>query len=325
MVQAGIDQAQPVAEAEDIHAWATAKGLSADQIDAAELTLTSASWATAIEGLAGTAKTTTVGAIREFARGTGLHRARLRHDLGQRQSPAGSGTSRRAPSPASWLTPCPPLPVPSFGSSTNRACWRPGRSIKFLTRHGNRASNGWSSSATSASTTRSRPARPLRQFLAANMAVAELSVIRRQRDPELKRAVELAARGKPDDALELLQQQQRVSEIPDATARYQKIAAAYLQAHEAGQTTLVVSPGNDERRALNQAIRDLLVSHGHVASSGARSCHPGRAGSDAGANALCAQLCRRRRDSFQPCPSAPQHRQRHAILRSRPSTARATR
>jgi hypothetical protein len=57
------------------------------------------------------------------------------------------------------------------------------------------------------------------------MAVAELSVIRRQRDPELKRAIELAARGKPDDALELLQQQQRVSEIPDATARYQNIAA----------------------------------------------------------------------------------------------------
>ena len=42
-----------------------------DQIQAAELSLTSSNWATAIEGLAGTAKTTTVGAIREFAEAQG--------------------------------------------------------------------------------------------------------------------------------------------------------------------------------------------------------------------------------------------------------------
>ena len=109
---------------------------------------------------------------------------------------------------------------------------------------------------------------PVRQFLAANMAVAELSVIRRQRDPGLKRAVEIAAKGKPGEALELLEQQQRVTTISDTAKRYQQIAAAYLQGHEAGQKTLVVSPGNDERRALNQAIRDRLVAHGHVAARG---------------------------------------------------------
>src|SRR5580698_4359947 len=67
MLQAGIDQAQPLAEAQTVRQWASAKGLSTDQIQAAELTLTTSSWASAIEGLAGTAKTTTVGAIREFA------------------------------------------------------------------------------------------------------------------------------------------------------------------------------------------------------------------------------------------------------------------
>jgi ATP-dependent exoDNAse (exonuclease V) alpha subunit len=100
------------------------------------------------------------------------------------------------------------------------------------------------------------------------MAVAELQVIRRQRDPELKRAVELAAHGKPRDALELLRQQGRVSEIADANERYQQIAVNFLRGHEAGQNTLVVSPGNDERRALNQTIRELLVAHGHVATNG---------------------------------------------------------
>jgi ATP-dependent exoDNAse (exonuclease V) alpha subunit len=109
---------------------------------------------------------------------------------------------------------------------------------------------------------------PVRQFLADNLAVAELQVIRRQRDPELKRAVELAAHGKPGEALDLLEEQQRVTQIPDAASRYQRIAADYLRGHEVGQTTLVVSPGNDERRALNQEIRKLLVEHGHVAEQG---------------------------------------------------------
>jgi hypothetical protein len=93
-------------------------------------------------------------------------------------------------------------------------------------------------------------------------------MIRRQRDPELRRAVELAACGKPGEALKLLEEQGRICQVPDATARYQRIAADYLRGHEAGQTTLVVSPGNDERRALNQAIRKLLVEQGHVAAQG---------------------------------------------------------
>jgi ATP-dependent exoDNAse (exonuclease V) alpha subunit len=109
---------------------------------------------------------------------------------------------------------------------------------------------------------------PVRQFLADKLTVAELQSIRRQRNPELKRAVELAARGQPGQALELLEKQQRVSEIADAAARYQRIAVDYLHGHEAGQKTLVVSPGNDERRALNHEIRNLLVAHGHVEKQG---------------------------------------------------------
>ena len=39
----------------------------ADQIEVAQLILTTPDWLTSIEGRAGSAKTTTVGAIREFA------------------------------------------------------------------------------------------------------------------------------------------------------------------------------------------------------------------------------------------------------------------
>ncbi|HTT77893.1 MAG TPA: MobF family relaxase [Candidatus Binataceae bacterium] len=267
MVQAGIDQAQPLAEAQDVRDWATAKGLSADQIDAAELTLTSASWATAIEGLAGTAKTTTVGAIREFAqqqgftvRGFGMTSGSVKA-LQEAQIEARTVAS---------------LVANALPSPTGPELWIVDESSLLATRPVNQILNAARQQGIErlvfVGDQRQHHAieagAPLRQFLAANMAVAELSVIRRQRDPELKRAVELAAKGKPGDALDLLQQRQRVSEIPETTARYQKIAATYLQAHESGQTTLVVSPGNDERRALNQAIRDLLVSYGHVASQG---------------------------------------------------------
>jgi ATP-dependent exoDNAse (exonuclease V) alpha subunit len=59
-----------------------------------------------------------------------------------------------------------------------------------------------------------------------------------------------------------------VHEIANVTKRYEAIAANFLAGHQAGHSTLVVSPGNDERRALNQAIRQTLVDHGQVSSQG---------------------------------------------------------
>jgi hypothetical protein len=109
---------------------------------------------------------------------------------------------------------------------------------------------------------------PVRQFLADNLAVARLTTIRRQQDPELRRAVELAASDRIGETIDLLIQQNRVSAIPDPVRRYERIAADYLQAHEAGQRCLVVSPANDERKAINDAIRSTLVAHNYVTSIG---------------------------------------------------------
>ena len=52
--------------------------------------------------------------------------------------------------------------------------------------------------------------------------------------------------------------------MPNATP----IAANFLLGYQAGQTTLVVSPGNDERRELNRTIRELLVATGQVSGQG---------------------------------------------------------
>jgi len=97
--------------------------------------------------------------------------------------------------------------------------------------------------------------------------MATLQDIRRQRDPELREAVRVAH----DDggaAFDLLKEQGRITEIADVNRRYRQIAADYLAGIEAKQQTLVVSPGNDERKTLNAEIRALLVERGHVKSRG---------------------------------------------------------
>jgi len=68
LFRGGRTTATPIAEPHEIQAWSAERGLLADQVEVARLTLTSRDWLIAIEGRAGSAKTTTVGAIAEFAR-----------------------------------------------------------------------------------------------------------------------------------------------------------------------------------------------------------------------------------------------------------------
>jgi ATP-dependent exoDNAse (exonuclease V) alpha subunit len=267
LVKAGISQAQPISDAPTVQQWATSKRLSPDQANAAELSLTSTSWATAIEGLAGTAKTRTVGAIQEFAEGQGYSVAGFGMTSGSVKALKETGIEARTVA-SLMANPLPTKRGPEMWivDESSLLATRPvNHLLKAAQQHGverilfvgdQRQHHAIEAGA------------PIRQFLASNMAVAELNVIRRQRDPALKQAVELAAKGKPAEALEKLQEQNRVHEISDVNDRYQKIAANFLLGHQAGQTTLVVSPGNDERRALNQTIRATLVAHGHVERQG---------------------------------------------------------
>src|SRR5208283_1495860 len=110
--------------------------------------------------------------------------------------------------------------------------------------------------------------RPVYQMQQAGMTVARLETIRRQRDPQLREAVGFAAAGKIADALTLLDRQRRIREIADIGERHHAIAVEYSVAHAAGERVLVVSPANIERRQLNTAIREALRARGHVASQG---------------------------------------------------------
>jgi conjugative relaxase-like TrwC/TraI family protein len=104
--------------------------------------------------------------------------------------------------------------------------------------------------------------RPFEQLQDAGMRTARLDEIVRQQDPGLKSAVELLATGQVSAALDTLQQQGRVKEIPSAEDRIRAIAKSYV---ESPLNTLIVSPDNASRRELNVAVRQELKANGGLA------------------------------------------------------------
>ncbi len=105
--------------------------------------------------------------------------------------------------------------------------------------------------------------RPFEQLQEAGMRTAKLDEIVRQKDPELKSAVEMLATGQVSAALDALQKQGRVKEIPDAEERIRAIARSYIESPE---KTLIVSPDNASRRELNAAVRQELKANGTIGS-----------------------------------------------------------
>jgi conjugative relaxase-like TrwC/TraI family protein len=104
--------------------------------------------------------------------------------------------------------------------------------------------------------------RPFEQLQEAGMHTAKLDEIVRQKNPALKSTVELLATGRVSAALDALQQQGHVKEIPDREDRIRAIAKTYV---ESPQNTLIVSPDNASRQDLNAAVRQELKAIGTIA------------------------------------------------------------
>jgi conjugative relaxase-like TrwC/TraI family protein len=103
--------------------------------------------------------------------------------------------------------------------------------------------------------------RPFEQLQQAAMRTAKLDEIVRQKDPALKSAVEMLARGQSAGAIIELRRQGRVKEIPGREERIRVVARAYAESPE---RTLIVSPDNASRRELNTAVRYELRANGSV-------------------------------------------------------------
>lgn len=104
--------------------------------------------------------------------------------------------------------------------------------------------------------------RPFEQLQEAGMRTSKLDQIVRQKDPELKSAVEMLATGQISAALDVLQKQGRVREIHNAEDRIRTIARSYAESPE---KTIIVSPDNASRRELNNAVRQELKVKGAIA------------------------------------------------------------
>jgi conjugative relaxase-like TrwC/TraI family protein len=105
--------------------------------------------------------------------------------------------------------------------------------------------------------------RPFAQLQDAGMVTVRLDEIVRQKDPGLKRVVEQLARGHVHEAVESLDMQGRVHEIPERGQRIAAIAKVYANSPH---KTLVVSPDNRSRMEINEHIHAELQGRGVVSS-----------------------------------------------------------
>jgi conjugative relaxase-like TrwC/TraI family protein len=103
--------------------------------------------------------------------------------------------------------------------------------------------------------------KPYQQLQEAGIETARLDEIVRQKDPALKEVVEQLSRGNVREAMEKLDAQGRVHEIVDRDERLKEIARQYATKPEG---TLVVSPDNQSRREINQVIHREMQTRGQV-------------------------------------------------------------
>src|SRR5258708_8688485 len=103
--------------------------------------------------------------------------------------------------------------------------------------------------------------RPYQQLQEAGIVTARLDEIVRQKDPALKEVVEQLSHGDVREAIERLDTQGRVHEIPDRGERLKEIAHEYAKKPEG---TLVVSPDNQSRMEINRIIHREMQTQDQV-------------------------------------------------------------
>ena len=106
--------------------------------------------------------------------------------------------------------------------------------------------------------------KPFEDLQRAGMQTAQLDQIIRQKDPGLLQAVEHLSKNETTAGVALLHEQGRVTEIVDPQQRTEAIAKQYAS-NPSG--TIIVSPDNASRMAINQAVRQELQSAGIVSST----------------------------------------------------------
>ncbi|MCP5468555.1 MAG: conjugative relaxase [Deltaproteobacteria bacterium] len=238
----------------DIHQHLNSS-LNEGQKQACELILTSKNQIVGVQGLAGTGKTFMLRNACEFAKTQGFKMIGVAPSASAAQELAKTGM------PAQTIT--------SFQVTQNKNLSP--KSILVIDEAGMASANQIESLLKSAKQYGTRvvligdtqqlkaveAGRPFAQLQDHGMQTAGMSEIQRQKNPELKNAVELAAREQIVQSIALLNK--KIVEVPDHEARYDRIARDYVSiAKKDRKNTLVVSGTNDARKEINKRIRKCL-------------------------------------------------------------------
>ena len=91
----------------------------------------------------------------------------------------------------------------------------------------------------------------------------QLTQIRRQRKAEYRKAVELAAQKKTDEAFAQLERMNAITELPDSTL-HNTAAKSYLKVLDEKKTALLVAPTWNEIEAVTDKVREQMKSSGRL-------------------------------------------------------------
>jgi len=256
--QGRVEQIMPVQQA--VAHTATYPHLNSAQRAATEEILTSRDVAQGLQGFAGTGKTSALKTVREAAEHRGYivegfaPTSRAAHQLRDAGISAdtlqGFLARSRQPSPERHLYMVDESSLASTGQVRDfLAKLGPGDRVLFIgdVRQHQGVEAG----------------KPFEQLVNAGMRTVKLDQIVRQKDPGLLLAVEHLSRGQVAEAIALLEQQGRVTEIADPQRRIASIARNYA---DSPGNTIIVSPDNASRREINQAVRAELQARGIVQS-----------------------------------------------------------
>jgi conjugative relaxase-like TrwC/TraI family protein len=258
----GQGQRQPILEPESLASRLEKASLTSGQKEAVALVFSTRDQVVAIQGYAGSGKTTALSAINTIAAEAGLRvkgfavtrsAANLLLDAGIDSTTLADHLARQRPEQdvragrALWI-----LDEASLLGTKD--------ALRFL-----RAAEKENARVVLVGDRAQLPAieagKPFALMVDRGLETATMNEIKRQRDPELKAAVEATIDGDVERALASLQSS--VHEIADKRARIEAVALAYLETPASARAdALVLTGANADRRALNEMIRMGLEEEG---------------------------------------------------------------
>ncbi|HCU24490.1 MAG TPA: hypothetical protein DF383_05685 [Deltaproteobacteria bacterium] len=233
--------------------------ISPRQKEAAKLILTTANQVASVQGLAGSGKTFMLKTTRELAQEKGFKMIGVAPSAAAARELAKTGMESKT--------------IASFQTSQNHrldsktilvideAGMVSSRQMEFLLKAAERSRAKVLLVGDTQQLKAVEAGRPFAQLQASGMETAGMSEIQRQKNPQLKKAVELAAKGEIRESVSLLQKS--VHEVVGAESRYAKIARDYVSLPERDrEKTLIVAGTHEARKAINDKVREGLSLRG---------------------------------------------------------------